>query len=302
MQLNEKYRHCAFFLQSHIFHGVCGPYGTVGAFAYVGRLERAEDRLMISVITNADDFGLTEGGCAAIVKAIYAGGLTATTAMVCVPRATMRLRKWARFIPGRIGAHLQLTGGSPILPPEQIPSLVEANGQFPAKRRGLCAPKTAEIFAEWCAQMEVLLRTGIEPTHLDTHHHVHCLPEAAPAFIEIATRYKLPARALDPEMSRSLREIGLLCVDRTLTDWYGGELSVRTLVKVVADAARELPEARCFEVMCHPAFVDEELIKRSGYVEEREMELIALCDPALPRELGDAGFSLSGFESLQTAT
>ena len=54
---------------------------------------------MIPVVINADDFGLTEGVCAGIVKAIQAGGVTATTAMACVPGAVERLKRWAPKIP-----------------------------------------------------------------------------------------------------------------------------------------------------------------------------------------------------------
>jgi len=184
---------------------------------------------MIPVVINADDFGLTEGVCAGIVKAIHAGGVTATTAMACVPGAADRLKRWAPRIPGRIGAHLQLTSGTPILSPENVPSLVGNHGRFPVTRKQVRNPRTEEIFAEWSAQIEFLLRIGIEPTHLDSHHHIHRLPAAFPAFCELAKRYGVPARAIDPEMTVTLRASGVPCVDRTLTGWYGGELSVEIL-------------------------------------------------------------------------
>ena len=247
---------------------------------------------MIPVVINADDFGLTEGVCAGIVKAIHAGGVTATTAMACVPGAVERLKRWAPKIPGHIGAHLQLTSGAPVLPPERVPSLVHDGGQFPAVRKQVRA-KTEEILFEWRAQIELLLGAGIEPTHLDSHHHIHRLPAALPAFCELAKQYGLPARAVDVEMMGNLRTAGVPCVGRTLTDWYGGELSVGSLVNVLKEGRRESREAGSFEVMCHPGFVDADLRPLSRYVDDREKELAVLCDGALQQQLAVAGFSLS---------
>jgi len=225
---------------------------------------------VIPVVINADDFGLTDGVCAGIVKAIHAGGVTATTAMACVPGAVERLKRWA----------------------PKMPSLVHDGGQFPAVRKQVRA-KTEEILFEWRAQIELLLGAGIEPTHLDSHHHIHRLPAALPAFCELAKQYGLPARAVDVEMMGNLRTAGVPCVGRTLTDWYGGELSVGSLVNVLKEGRRESREAGSFEVMCHPGFVDADLRPLSRYVDDREKELAVLCDGALQQQLAVAGFSLS---------
>ena len=248
---------------------------------------------MIRVVINADDFGLTEGVCRGIVKAIHAGGVTATTAMVCVPGAAERLRRWSSEIEEHIGAHLQLTGGAPILPPRRVPSLVGDDGKFPARRRQINAPRIEEVLAEWQAQIEYLLRSGIQPTHLDSHHHVHGLPEAFPAFCELAKRYSLPARSLHADMTRALHAAGVACVNQTLTSWYGGELSVKSLVRVLEEGTHAYPRTENFELMCHPGLADENLPSLSRYVSEREVELSVLCDAHLQHELAVAGFQLS---------
>jgi len=249
---------------------------------------------MIRVVINADDFGLTEGVCRGIVKAIHAGGVTATTAMVCVPGAAERLRRWSPEIEEHIGAHLQLTGGEPILPPERVPSLVRNDGKFPARRRQINAPRIGEILDEWQAQIECLIRSGIQPTHLDSHHHVHGLPEAFPAFCELAKQYSLPARSLHADMTRALHAAGVACVNQTFTSWFGGELSVKSLVRVLAEGTHEYPGTENFELMCHPGLADENLASLSRYVSEREIELAVLCDAHLYHELAAAGFQLSG--------
>ncbi len=248
---------------------------------------------MIRLIINADDFGLTEGVCSGIVRAIHAGGVTATTAMVCVPGAVERLRRWAPEIAGRIGAHLQLTSGTPVLPPERVRSLVQTDGNFPSSRKEVRTPRREEIVSEWRAQIESLLRAGIEPTHLDSHHHIHRLPAALPAFLEIAKQYGLPARSVDRAMTATLHAAGVPCVDATLTGWYGGELSVASLVRILREGVREYPEAESFELMCHPGFFDNDQGRFSRYTGDRERELAALSDRTLQDQLAAAGFTLS---------
>jgi predicted glycoside hydrolase/deacetylase ChbG (UPF0249 family) len=249
--------------------------------------------VVIRLIINADDFGMTEGVCRGIVEAIRTGVVTATTAMVCVPGAQEHLRKWAPLVAGYVGAHLQLTSGAPVLPAELVPSLVGDDGKFPARRKMICNPRAEEILAEWQAQLECLLRAGVSPTHMDTHHHVHGLPDVFPAFCELAKRYSLPARALHRDMTYGLRAAGVACIGQTLTAWYGGELSVRTLLQVLEEGTHECPEAENFELMCHPGLADKSLSLLSRYVDGREVELATLCKANLQQELAEAGFCLS---------
>ena len=85
---------------------------------------------MVQLYFSADDFGLTDGVARGIVSSIRDGVVATTSAMVCVLDAATHLQRWSAALPGRIGGHLQLTGGRPCLPPERVPSLVDASGDF----------------------------------------------------------------------------------------------------------------------------------------------------------------------------
>jgi predicted glycoside hydrolase/deacetylase ChbG (UPF0249 family) len=250
---------------------------------------------MVGIIINADDFGISGSVCAGIVQAIRSGCVTATSAMVCVPGATDHIARWSEMIPGCIGAHLQLTSGRPILPASEIPSLVQVNGVFPVSRREVRAPKRAEVIAEWEAQIEVLVRLGIRPTHIDSHHHVHRLPEVRDAYYEIVSQHGVPARSADPEITERLRGMGVPCTDKTLLGWFGGEVSVLSLLAVIMDGVRGCSDGSVVEVMSHPGLVDDELRRVSRYVEERETELAVLCDPRLRESLQKESLSLCRF-------
>ena len=242
------------------------------------------------VVLNADDFGITNGVCAGIVDAIQAGCLGATTAMAAVPGSLNRIALWAPRIPGRIGAHLQLTTGVPVLDRCQVTSLVNASGKFPASKTCIHGARVTEIVAEWHAQIRALESTGVELTHIDTHHHVHRYPHVFEAYLEIARCYRLVTRSLNPEMTAILRSNGVPCVERTLVSWFGENLTTEGLMQVIEEGTHGLGPGSTVELMCHPGRADMSLLGISKYAYEREQELATLTDLALQARLELGGF------------
>ena len=249
------------------------------------------------IVFNADDFGITNGVCSGIVEALQSGCLTATTAMAAVPGSLDRIARWAPAIRGHVGAHLQLTSGRPVLDRKRVSSLVGANGNFPASKTNLQNARFEDIVPEWHAQIRALESAGIEITHLDTHHHVHKYPNAFNAYLEIARYYGLVARSLNPKMTGILRACGVPCVERTLVEWHGGDLTVEGLMQIIRDGTRDLPPGSTIEVMCHPGRADQSLSGMSKYIYEREQELAVLTDLALQSRMELEGFRPSNFPS-----
>ena len=256
---------------------------------------------MPSVIVNADDFGLTDGVTQGIVRAVRAGAVTSTTAMACVPGAAARLRRWAPEIPGRVGAHLQLTTGSPLTDAAITPTLRGADAAFPASKKDLTAARTEEIVLEWDAQFRFLRNAGIEPSHIDTHHHVHKFPNVFAAFCAIARRFGVPARALDAAMRAKLRQEGIPCPDLIVLDYYGGDLSAHRLIALLEEASASNDPRSTIEIMCHPGVPCGELSSRSKYVADRERELETFCRPGLAADLIRRGFVPAAYSTLQAS-
>jgi predicted glycoside hydrolase/deacetylase ChbG (UPF0249 family) len=92
--------------------------------------------------------------------------------------------------------------------------------------------------------------------------------------------------------------MGVPCTDQTLLGWFGGELSVSSLLAVIRDGVQSCADGCVVEVMSHPGLVDDELRRVSRYVEERETELAVLCDPWLRESLQAESLSLCNFEVL----
>jgi len=235
---------------------------------------------MKQLIISADDFGLTEGVTKGIYESIVNGAVTRTSAMMCTNGADW-IKKYANGLDGKIGLHLQLTDGIPLLTTEEVLSLVDENGKFPAKSKQLGALNPEEIEKEWEAQMGALLDLGIIPSHIDTHHNVHRFPKVFKVYCAIAEKYKLPARALSPNMAKKLDSMGLLGSDFCLEKWGGENVTNTSLVNHALSTFRLIENRGTIELMCHPGYVDKNLETRSHYLLAREHELAVFLDPHL---------------------
>jgi len=164
------------------------------------------------LIVNGDDFGLTQGVTDGILSAWQKGILTSTTAMVNLPGALERVVRACRQHPGLpIGLHLNLVHGRPVLPPEQVPSLVDRQGCFlPLLELVPRLPQVApeEVRLECFAQAERLQRGGVMFDHIDCHQG---LPAAytpfLPIMLDLAHHYRVPLR--NPAPASTYRGLGL---------------------------------------------------------------------------------------------
>ncbi len=138
---------------------------------------------MTRLIVNADDFGQTPGINRAVLELHKAGLLTSATLMARAA-ATDQAIEIARATPTLgVGCHIVLTDGGPILPPNQIPSLLDrsTNLFIPGfagflGRLFLDRIRAEEIEAETKAQIQYLQSRGLHVSHVDTHKHTHMFP------------------------------------------------------------------------------------------------------------------------------
>jgi predicted glycoside hydrolase/deacetylase ChbG (UPF0249 family) len=163
-------------------------------------LQREDVSVKKYLIINADDFGYGEGTVLAIVELYEAGIVTSTTALVNQPHWP-EAAAYLRGHPGLgAGVHLVMNEGQPILPVEQVRSLVDRKGQFRdgnALLRRYGRLRVRELEAEWRAQIEKFVAdTGRRPNHLDLHcHFPYVFPSWFRASLDLAQEYgHLPVR------------------------------------------------------------------------------------------------------------
>lgn len=151
------------------------------------------------LIVNADDFGLTAGVNRAILACHLDGAVTSATLMVNMA-ATEDAAAIARAHSTLgVGLHFNITQGAPVAGASRVASLADDQGQFLARgrlwRRALCGGvRTDHIAAELDAQMARLKALGVRPTHIDSHQHVHALPQVFAAVADFAAAERLPLR------------------------------------------------------------------------------------------------------------
>jgi len=148
------------------------------------------------LIVNADDFGWGRGINDAIAHAHESGVVTSASVMANQP-ASEHAIALARCMPRLgVGIHLNLCAGRPVLPAKEVPSLVQASGDFhrPEQLFGKLwrfQVEGDEIEAEFRAQIRWVRERGIALTHADSHLHAHLYPAAVGPFVKALKREQI---------------------------------------------------------------------------------------------------------------
>ena len=150
------------------------------------------------IVVNADDLGLHEAVNEGIIRAHQEGIVTSASLIACGGAFEDAVRRCESCPELDLGVHLTLVEEHPLAPIEKIPSLVDQDGFMPRSymifARSWLTNKIREreIRFELEAQMARVLDSGIRPTHLDSHQHVHCLPGVWKLTLDIARKYGVP--------------------------------------------------------------------------------------------------------------
>lgn len=221
------------------------------------------------LIVNADDYGLSPGVSAGILRAHRHGIVTSTTVLVnrAIPPAQIDAALGSGI---GIGLHVNLTLGAPIT---GAASLVDGAGRFMRDaHQAASRAKGPEIEGEIEAQLErfeMLFRRS--PTHLDTHHHIGVLSPVREAVLSLAVRRQLPVRSQGATARQVARAAGLATPDHFFGE--SGPGAYWTLARALSHLKR-LPGG-VSEFMVHPGYCDEAL-SGSRYGRQRETELVGL--------------------------
>ena len=276
---------------------------------------------MKRLIVNADDFGHTPGLSQGILECHRYGIVTSTSVMAGAPDSGEAIRTAQANARGLgLGLHLAITGRGrrPLLPVDQVASLVQSDGTFFPLRMWLSrytqfsVQEIAQEFAAQCAWFEAA--AGRAPDHLDAHHHIaYRHAGALEALFRLAYRYGVPVRGAGsdaagleellqdvPEPHRADARQALQAQwaqqapahpDHFVTAFYGTGATLDDLLAILAN----LPEG-VTELMCHPGYADAALV--SDYTTMREVELRVLTDARVRTLIATQGIELINFGQL----
>lgn len=245
------------------------------------------------LIVNADDFGLSKGQNYGILDACKNGLVTSTTALVngaAIDHAAQLSRRTPELA---VGMHFVLTLGEPLSP---MPGLTREGklGKWIWQMAQEDALPMDEIARELeCQYQRFIDLFDAEPTHLDSHHHVHMIPQIFPLVAEFA-KAKGIAMRIDRSASLTAPE-GLRSSEGFASEFYGDAISEALFLEVLdASAARG---EQSVEVMCHPAFVDN-TIMGSAYCYPRLAELDVLTSTSLKYAIAERGYRLGTYRDV----
>lgn len=227
------------------------------------------------LIVNADDFGLSDGVNHGIIEAAERGIVTSASLMVRQP-AACAAAAYAKTS-GRLSVGLHLDLGEWVYRNEEwVPlyTVVSTND----------APAVWEEVARQLKQFQELL--GREPTHLDSHQHVHRDNPLREIVLDVARRLGVPLRECTPGIDYCGDFYGQTGEGESLPD----SLSVEALKRVLRSLHGPVTE-----LGCHPGYGQG---LASSYCSERTLELETLCAPAVRHTLDALGIQLCSFLTL----
>ncbi len=142
------------------------------------------------IITNADDFGLSDNINTGIARCMREG-IVKSASLLVNAKGTLHAVELARNQPQiDLGIHLCLVQGKPLSNPKDIPSLIGNNGYFLKNhfdfliKLWLNKINLQEVESECRLQIQKALSYNLCFTHIDTHQHLHIHPK----IIKIITR------------------------------------------------------------------------------------------------------------------
>lgn len=229
------------------------------------------------LIVNADDFGQTHGINQGIVSTVDCGIVTSASLMVRWPAASAAVQL-ARLRPHlSLGLHIDLG------------EWMFQDGTWVALYQ-VVPPEDARTVAEEVERQLAAFRrlTGRDPTHIDSHQHVHRKEPVRSVVLEMAHRLGVPVR----HFARDIRHCGAFYGQMAHGEAAPDLISVDHLIHVL----ETLPPGTT-ELCCHPG---KAIDLTSMYRFERETEIRALCDSRLLTTISELNIRLCSFHDFST--
>src|SRR5262245_3353290 len=211
------------------------------------------------LIVNADDFGQSPGINRGVIQAHEQGIVTSASLMVRWP-AAVGAAAYARDHPTfSVGLHLDLGEWA-----------FQASDGVP-RYQVVPTADTPAIAGEVERQLAEFRRlVGRDPTHVDSHQHVHLREPARSVLVEIAGRRGIPVRGCASELTYCGEFYGQTSEGSPVPD----RISMGGLMKILTGLAPGVTE-----LGCHPGRGSD---LETMYGSERDQEVGVLCDPRMP--------------------
>lgn len=215
-----------------------------------------------------------------------------------------------------VGIHLSLVDERCVAPASALGGLVDSNGSLPpsyeafAKAYLLRRFTLRQIKTEIEAQIARVLSSGIKPTHVDSHQHLHVFPGIIGVVVDAAKSAGIPVIRIPMEIggigARGYQQkvLAILCrraaakANRTglryADHFWGfgvsGHMIEHNLIETISRLGGGVNE-----IMCHPGFSELSTSQRYQWNYEWDAEAHALWADAVLEMIKDRGIRLANF-------
>ena len=244
---------------------------------------------MSKLIVNADDFGYCEAVNYGIISAHRNGIVTSTTIMANMPGFdhAVNLLKENKDI--GCGVHMTLSCNKPLN--DNLKSLVDENGMFYKRINAEVISKIDldELYYEFCSQIDKVKNAGVEITHLDSHHHVHTILHFKDVIKTIMDKYNLKIRG-GFEYKFDFEENVIPCIG----SFYDKNVDINFFNNNI----EIIKSYDICDLMSHPAFIDNYLLKSTSYAINRSKEHEILTSKKIKKLLDENEIILTNYKNI----
>lgn len=263
------------------------------------------------LIVTADDLGLTKSINEGIAKACREGIVSSVSVIPTGEAFGDAIKVIKDLGLKEIGAHLALTETKPLLNSSKF---YKNHNRF-FKDIFFRNSDLGGFKRELKAQLELLKRAGVKITHINSHEHIHIIPEILDILISLAKEFNIPAlryprrdRPMRPFNIKDLykksvlsyfsgrsrdifRSSGLLYTDHFLGLLDAGKLKEDLLIEMLGGLKDGVTE-----LVCHPGFLSPEVMDSYKWHAGAEEELFALTDKRIKNFINNNGIKLISYE------
>ena len=225
------------------------------------------------LIVNADDFGQSPGVNRGIIEAHEHGIVTSTSLMtrwLAAGEAALYAKQYPKL---SLGLHLDLG------------EWIYRAGSWVPVYTVVPLEDNSAVERELTRQLDVFrYLIGREPTHINSHQHVHLREPVRSITLRVCERLGIPLRDLCPQINYFLKFYGQTTEGLPFPSGIG----VDRLIEVLST----LPSGLTV-LVCHPGDASD---LKTIYRRERREELRVLCDPRVRDAINNFGIRLCSFD------
>lgn len=260
----------------------------------------------MKLLVKSDDYGFTKGVTDGVCDALKFGILTSTGLFTSVPNVKYAVKRMEEFPDFCFGIDINVVSGPSILSREEIPALVDENGEFIRSTVKYADPRFVkgglnaelwpyeECFKEACAQIDRYIElVGRKPAYVTGHSISNAAPEYARAIRDAAIVKGIPFAGDLLKAFNVVRLPSLNVKPFTMEAQLNADVESYTLKML--EEHKDLEYAM---IGGHCGYVDDELLKYTTYTIIRAKDHVMYTSSRIKQWIEDNNVELISFSDL----